>query len=540
MQLNTFELKSIKEDIRSWKSVSVSSWVKIYTWNDSLELEYRIDENDNKKKIKIEPHSHIEAKEDIIILSVKWDWFINTWVLKTFSWDDISKMKWMPLLFWTKLEFIWEKQILKENSYVDIAFYENSELRLDFNKVKSWELYDLWEYSEEYLFSVNKENEYFYAKMNWFKNNIIWNSTRQLLLAPQLKSDKSEPEFLLNTIKVPVYQEVEIDITDKILEDSGLNWIEKIYIDYFLDIDRNGDLDTKNDDDSMPNLNIFKRENKIFLKAWKFTSLVDKDIWINIIDKNWNNWFKKVKFQVYSPIPEIEAYDWVKIYWKISESLKDEPINFYRFRWGNLAKLWDEKWAKIVYTNEKWEFELKSWQFKWGLAIKDNLWNEIANISEKTWKISINQKNKLIYNIDVWIQENTNYPQIFIKNNSWKNIFSQILKVIWNQKVWVTNNFENIDNSNWVYLKFTNNFNYWHYILPENIWNNPWVFVWFRENDINKTPLFKIYPDWRLEIPDNFKINYKEFKNYIVLNISENWKNIFEILYKIDADYVIN
>jgi hypothetical protein len=34
-----------------------------------------------------------------------------------------------------------------------------------------------------------------------------------------MKADKNQPDIALNSIKVPVYQEVEIDITDKITED---------------------------------------------------------------------------------------------------------------------------------------------------------------------------------------------------------------------------------------------------------------------------------------------------------------------------------
>jgi hypothetical protein len=41
-----------------------------------------------------------------------------------------------------------------------------------------------------------------------------------LLLSPQLKADKNKPDISLNSIKIPIYQELNIDITGNITEDS--------------------------------------------------------------------------------------------------------------------------------------------------------------------------------------------------------------------------------------------------------------------------------------------------------------------------------
>lgn len=541
IELESFKLKSIKEDLLAWKSVTISSWTRLYSWPNLLELNYLVDSKTKQEKLRIEPNSHITAKEDIIIMWIsRWDWYINTWEKYKYIWDEISKMKWFPILLWSKINFVWDKNSLQLNSFLDIFYYDNSEIRLDFNKINSWELYDLWEKESEYLFSVNRKNDYYYAKINWFKNNILWTSTKQILLSPQLKADKNTPDIELNSIKIPVYQELDIDITDKIIEDSWIDWIKKLYIDYFLEVDRDGDLNSKNDDDSVPNLRIFKKDWKIFIKAWKFSNLVNKKIWINLIDENWNHSFKEIDFVVYAPIPEIEAFNWNIISWRISEELKDEPINFYKFRAWNLSKLWDEKWNLTVMTNEKWEFNIKTSSFKWWLTIKNSSWFVIANISEKTWKISLTQKNKLIYDVFASKQEKTNFPEILIKDKDWKNIFSQIIKVNWKSKVSLVSDFESLD-FNWIYLKLSNNFDYGNYILPENILNNPWVFVWHNKKDLNKKPIFMIYPDWRLDIPNDFKIDYSDYKDFVVLKISDkNWNNLFDILYKIDADYVVN
>jgi len=428
---------------------------------------------------------------------------------------------------------------LTNSSYVDLYYYDNSSLTLDFKEVYSWELYNLGNDTSDYLFAINRKDDYYYAKLSWFKNWIIWTWSNQVLLSSQSKADRNLPEVELNSIKVPVYQEVEINITDKVSDYGWTKWIRDIYVDFFPERDTNWDLNPKNDNDSMPNLQIFKRWDSIILKVWKFTSLLKKKIWINVIDENQNRWYTEVNLEIYSPIPEIESYDWVTISWKISEKLQWEPINFYRFRWWDLTKLWDEKDNLTVFTNKDWKYSLKTWLFEWNLTVKDKNWQQIATILEKTWKISIENSAATKYDIYVAKQENTNYPEIFIRDNKQKDIFKQELRVNWNSKVTLVNDFENLE-KNWVYLKnYQNNFEF--YILPENISNNPWVLVWYYSSDKNKTPIFKIYPDWRLDLPNSYKLKYGDFKNYIVISVSnESWEKLFDILYKIDADYVIN
>lgn len=541
LEITTNKLTSIKEDLLKWNSVLISNWTTIHSWPNYFEFKYKIDWYDDILTLRLEPYTNLEAKEDLMIIWInRWDWFVDTKEEITYKWDEVSKMKWHPMLFETKITFVGDKADIKDDSYIELYYYDNSELRLDFRDTYSWELYDLWYVSTEYLFSISRKNDYYYSRVNPFKNNLVWTSTDQILLSPQLKADKNTPEIALNGIKVPVYQEVEIDITDKVTEDSWLAWISKLFIDFFLETDTDWDLNTRNDDNSLPNLSVYKKEGAIYLKVWKFTSLIKKKIWINVIDENWNFWSKEIDFEIYSPIPEIESYDWVTISWRISEQLKDEPINFYKFRWWSLSKLWDEKGTLTVMTNDKWEYSLKTWLFKWWLIIKDSSWKDIASISEKTWKIELNSSSKLKYNIKALRQKDTNYPEIFIQDNSWKNIFNQILRVIWNLKVWLVTHFENIE-KNWVYVKTHNQNEFWYYVLPENIRNNPWVFVWYKLSDENKNPVFQVYPDGRLEIPDSYKIIYDDYKNYIVLKILDNsWKQLFDVFYKIDADYVIN
>jgi hypothetical protein len=64
-------------------------------------------------------------------------------------------------------------------------------------------------------------NDYLYSRLSSFKDNIFSTKTSQILLSPQIASDKYAPEIDLNTkIKIPVYIEKLIDLTDNIYEDA--------------------------------------------------------------------------------------------------------------------------------------------------------------------------------------------------------------------------------------------------------------------------------------------------------------------------------
>jgi hypothetical protein len=65
---------------------------------------------------------------------------------------------------------------------------------------------------------VDRENDFYYAKINSFKNNINSTLSNQILLAPQKESDQIPPELSLNSIRIPVYQKQVKDLTSYIYE----------------------------------------------------------------------------------------------------------------------------------------------------------------------------------------------------------------------------------------------------------------------------------------------------------------------------------
>jgi hypothetical protein len=56
--------------------------------------------------------------------------------------------------------------------------------------------------------------------LNSFKDNIISTISNQVLLSPQIQADNYAPTLNVNSIRVPVYQKKELDLTSYIYEDA--------------------------------------------------------------------------------------------------------------------------------------------------------------------------------------------------------------------------------------------------------------------------------------------------------------------------------
>jgi hypothetical protein len=65
-----------------------------------------------------------------------------------------------------------------------------------------------------------RDNDYYYSKINSFKNGIVSTISNQVLIAPQNASDNRAPEINFSAIRVPVYQVKTINLSSVIYEDS--------------------------------------------------------------------------------------------------------------------------------------------------------------------------------------------------------------------------------------------------------------------------------------------------------------------------------
>ncbi len=539
VKIETDELKNITNDIIAGKVIVLSNQTKVYSWDSTAVISY-LDDNNDLKNVVISKNRNMEVKGSMKVVSITWNAYVKTWNDLILEWTDILSLKWLPLFEWTKISYIGNDYEVRDNTYIDLKYYDGSELPIWFTKISDWSYNDLWNISTNYLLSISRNNDYYYWVINWFKDWLISTSSKQILLSPQIRADNSIPEINFSSIRIPVYQQMDINLTNSIYDN---NWVAQVYIDFDLDIDSSWDWDPRNDNDSssMDTLDIYRNSDLDFvLKLWTFKELYDKEIWIIAIDDNWNEAFQKVKFEVYSPIPKIVNYEDNNIIWNINENLNQEPISLYRYRWWVISKLtWDENW-NIVYTQD-WEYNF--WLTEnttWKVNIFSD-WVVIAEINENTGLINLNDSS---YNIDVLESNNINndtvYPKMVL-NKSWEELFYQTIKVKSWTKVNIVTDFSGIE-ENGIYVQFLDKVNYNFNLIPENASYNWGDMMIYRLNDSNNSPLFIIFKDWRINtLNNNYSLKYDSFNDYIVIKLFDNNFNreVASVLYKVDSDFII-
>ncbi len=430
--------------------------------------------------------------------------------------------------------------MFNEASHIDIKYYDNSENNLDFRVLTQYELYDLWPKKATYQIYTNEKNDFYYARGFSFKDWILWTSTNQALLSPQISSDTSKSEINIeDPIRIPVYQKQTYNFTPYLYDSTGYS---DFYVDLDLTKDSDSDWNTKNDRDTK------EEDTQVTTKTVKvdfgpFEEVVTKNIWITVKDLAWNISFKEVKFEVYAPNVEINSQTGNIVTWKIDEELEEEPINLYRYRGWLISKLLNEKWEQKIFTSSTWSysFSIKSINNKWLSLTKDS--KEIATINENTWKITI--KNLVWAKIKVLASNNDlndkSFVKVILEDKDWELYYEYFdFNKVWD--LFILDNFKDAI-SNWIYLKLNDLNNYSYYKIPLTAPYNPWVISVYSLSDKEKTPLFSIHPNWEIDTySDNYELIYSDLWNNVVLKLydNKNDKYIWEVLMKVvDWNYIV-
>jgi hypothetical protein len=540
-KLKTKQLINIKDDLLDNNIVNIVKGTRLYSWDSSFSIDYNQESTDISWSITISKNSNIELSENISITWLTWDAFILWFEDIIYEWENIRNYKGKPLFNSSKITYIWNNFETNSLSYIDLKYYDDSELWINFSETSSWELYDLWYEALDYYVRLNRNNDYYYAKINSFKNNIDSTSSEQILFAPQSYSDDIVPELYLNSIRIPVYQKRTVNITNYVYESSWIKGIDEIKVDLDLEVDSDNDWNTKNDNDVWDLLSIDHTAAYIKLELWKFDSVFVKNIGITLIDENANVWFKEIVLDVYTPSPQIDNYNDWSISWSIDEDLLEEPVSIYRFRWWVISQLENNLWEKSVLTDNQWNYDFEV-SNTWTWVVLTYAEQELATINEITWKISFPINSILQTEVLSSNNELNNYwfPLILVKDAG-LNIFYEYLRIKDVNKVNLVSTFEGIEDK-WIYFKFTNMNTLNYYSVPETLTYNPGSISIYRDADVNKENLFTVFNDWRINtINSNYNLEYASYDDYIVIKLIDNIfsREIWRVLYKIDAEYII-
>ncbi len=561
VHLYTKQLINLADNIASNAEVTVNAGTKIYSGKDSVRIRYYLYRERNSelkmREMKLNAGSNIAFKEDIVVVWLVWEAYVEGKSFVNLSGNQIAMYLKKPLLPGSILTYK-DIEIPLRNTYLTIKYYDGSEALVNFQETSYYQLYNLGRKQTKYLIRAGIENDYYYAKIRSFKNALFSTYSNQILLSPQNESDTTAPEISnVSSLKVPVYGQKIFDLSESIFENSGNNNIKDIYVDFDLTVDSDGDGNATNDRDFtlgqlQSNFKITKEWTRILLQVWPFEQLMNKQIRLYVVDGNKNVWAKNINFIVYSPIPRIDNIANNKISWALDEILLNQPVSFYRLRNNELTRLQDYNKNNKTYTIEGWKFLFDVWATKGSWATVSSSGEILFTINEDTGKIHISDISKIRNNLNINVYSSNNksnesaYPNIIVTQDNIP-IFHQYLSTPKTQKVQTVTNFSEVieweyKSKIWVYYMHQASNNFWVVSLPLGLKNNAWDLYVYSLTDTNKTPIFTIFKDGRINtVWDLYYLEYGTYWDYIVYNLKRRWleTTIWKVLVIPEENYIV-
>ncbi len=544
-------LKWIKDELEEEPFVEVPKWTNLYSPDEDVDVDYHTMDSTEIMTLTIEKWEYIELDEDVRITGVTGEVYVETDWRTRLVWQDIAEYIWKPLLPWAIIKVDSEENNFTESSHIDINYYDESKMEIDVRDIDYYELYELASSTDTYSIRSNLANDFYYARIKAFKDDIYWTPSKQILLSPQKEADDKAPEWDFNEdINVPINRIGEYDFTSSIYENSGIWNIEELYVDFDLDEDSDGDGITDNDNDNLENNvnpiininlentgSIIKEKDKIALEFGPYDDVEERQIRIMAKDNNNNVWYVDLNFRVYAPDLSITSINNNLIEWEIKEPLWTESIGFYRIRFWEEERLTSASGSELVYSDEEGKFEFDIWNTaSW--VVLTHSWETIAEINEYTWKIKVFDEWKTY--IDVDEPSFVSSPEISIIYD-WNKLFTEKLDLSDTYEINVVDSFDDVI-SEWIYVKLEDKVNYNYYKVWLWIPYNPWAFVLYDNMDNNKKSLFTLLMDGKILVDNsNFDIRYAYYWDYIVYSIYNTVykKEIAQILVRVEGNYVV-
>jgi len=539
--LITPELLNIKNDVQNNRLVNLTATTRLYAGNTPFFVRYVVAGSDKIQELNVTKHSNIVFGQSVEIVGITWDAYVTTGKMETIIGPRILTHRWKPLFPGTKLEIDEWIQNLTESSHLDIIYYDGSERQVYFRDAYGYEIYDLWErQSDSHIVRIETPNDFYYAKAYSFDASTVSTESQQILFAPQVESDRSAPDInLRQAIRIPVYQTREIDMTEAIYENGWIENISDIWVDLDLQVDSDNDGNAINDRDT-DKISIKKTLNEISITFGPYEELFTKRIRISAEDNNGNVWSREVGFEVYTPQPEIDEFIDGTVRGTLDEELEWEPIRIYRYRWWAVERLQEISGDDSVLSVLEWNYDFETPETStWLVLTRDN--KEIATINEYTWKVELIDPLAEVEVMSSNDEDNSVWlPKISVLYR-WAEIFDEYIQILDTVDIQILSEFTS-DLSAGMYLRFVDSENYGYYKIPLGVPFNPGAVVIYRIEDSEKTPLYTLFRDGRIDTFDNrFELRYNSFEDSVVYDLYDTTigKKVWEVLIKVDANYIL-
>jgi len=341
-------------------------------------------------------------------------------------------------------------------------------------------------------------------------------------------------------VSIAIGQKQTLDLTNSILEDSGVAALSNIILDMDTEDDSDGDGDPSNDSDvtlrnhsEIPHAEIRHGLWKLNLRFGPYNTPVTKNIRVSLVDPAGNIGYQDISFEVYSPVPEIQTYNGSDtITWTLSEPLDDIEVDVYRYRQWGLSRLDTE----TIVSQSWWIWTTTDTFTGSGLTLTSSGW-VLARIDELSWAMSF--VDGALSNIS--LDSSEPYPKLIL-NRLWEDVYYQYIHMWTENTIDVISDKKDIDEEG-MYLHLSNTTSYGYYSLPSTAPYSPWAVVIYRNSSTLREPLFTLYPDGRIEtLNDFYDLEYRYDAHHTILRlIDRNFdREVAEVIYHLWDWYILD
>jgi len=541
LKLTNTKLINVREDLEANNIVTLTSWAKLSAGRNSFTIEYYTTDSDNTDTLTIPAHSYVSFPWLTYVVGLSGSAYAESPIPEDIEGAGIVGHIGKPLFPWARLTYTGNDTNLTESSYVSITHADGSEVSLHMSEVNNYRLYDLWSDEEEHLIRLKVENDFYYAKIHAFRDEVLGTYSQQILLSPQTQADTEPPQIGVDQkIRVPVYQKKVFDFTPYIYEDSGIENISDVRIDFDLWVDSDGDGDLRNDAD-IENITILQTPTTIQAEFGKYEELFEKQIRVSLTDENGNIGYQDVGFEVYSPAPQIQDYQNDTISWVIDETLTDEPVRIYRVRWWAIKKLENTEGSDVVDTFVGGSYSFSVPETSTGLKLqKDDV--DVAIINEYTGNITLQNPVATTSILASNHPDNREwFPRIAI-NYAWEELFYEYIQPKHDPEIEIIQSEDDIFGEG-IYVRILDQERYSSFHVPIGVAYNPGAIVLYLSGDDDKKDVFSIFRDGRIYSGDinRYILKYKSEgdRSTYLLHDTLVGVDIAQVFLEIEASYIL-
>lgn len=309
--------------------MKISAGKRLYAYDGSARIKYRKDESTQWEMASLAEYENIEFSEamEVEILGGSTVFAEDRYSDKTI---DVNTLVGFPVMEKTTLG------LLGESGFLSIRYDDGSSLRVD--QKGSYSLLNLGSVADSYAVSVQRPNDFYYAKLLTFGGNKDTTEASLTLLSPQTAADTSGPisTGLSDTYRIPIYTKELFQAKTYFSDISG---VARLFADTDSTVDSNGDDITDNDPDSDTGSFVKKGGDSTELMIGPFDAPGNHQVTLNVVDGNGNVTKQSLTIVAYAPIPEISTDSGSSISGKLEKEIAGEPIDIMRVRSGKIQRL---------------------------------------------------------------------------------------------------------------------------------------------------------------------------------------------------------